>query len=240
MSNKSKYPHSVGDRVHRFLYNSKAREPHVQILLMQIANALPETVVFGGMLRDFGLSSACEFNSDIDLVTMADKNEILSLIRPFSPTLNKFGGFRFFAGKQMFDIWAFHDTWAFRENLVCGDSFFNLCKTTFFNVDAACQQLGTREVISDDSFFPSITNRVLDINLESNPTPKKIAERTIRLAIKYEMEISPKLQQFVLTNVEKRLWNFGPTKSFLKLLVVHMNKHGEQVPFKFEPQYCLF
>ncbi|WP_460844431.1 hypothetical protein [Noviherbaspirillum agri] len=235
-------PQAVGERVHRYLHTPKPSTPDVQRLLNKIAKFLPETVVFGGMIRDFGLNKATEFSSDIDLVAMAERNEILSLIRPFNPVMNKFGGFRFSVGRQLFDIWAYHDTWAFKEHLVAADSFQQLCNTTFFNVDAACQRIGTRAVICKGAYFQSLDQRLLDINLEFNPAPRKIAARAIRLTIEHEMKMSSRLQTFVLKNAEPSLWTSrGPARSFLLMLTSHVDKHEDDgVPFRFNPQFCLF
>jgi hypothetical protein len=208
-------------------------------LINTLAQALPETVVFGGMIRDISLCPARKFNSDIDLVSMADRKSIFSVIRRYNPKLNKFGGFRFTVGYQLFDIWSYQDTWAFREGLVKATAFEDLCATTFFNMDAACQPLKSRRIIASVDYFESLRNRILDINLEANPAPDKIAIRAIRMSIERDLKVSSRLQTFVLRNANNTLWKTTFTGSFLKLMAKHYEKNMG-IPFSFRPQPDLF
>src|SRR5690242_8549902 len=118
MRNAEAHASIVGKQVYRYLNEDCSTRANTRDLINMVAQALPETVVFGGMIRDISLWPAREFNSDIDLVSMADRKSILSVIRRYNPKLNKFGGFRFAVGYQLFDIWSYQDTWAFREGLV--------------------------------------------------------------------------------------------------------------------------
>jgi hypothetical protein len=57
--------------------------------LDRLADRLPETLIFGGMLRDFALGGARDFSSDVDLVSFANYADIFKAIREFSPVLKK-------------------------------------------------------------------------------------------------------------------------------------------------------
>lgn len=224
----------VGERVFRYLYERRADRAEAQELIRRLSEELPETVVFGGMIRDLALGSARDFNSDIDLVSMADRATIFSLIQRYDPQINKFGGFRFAVGRQLFDIWSFQDTWAVREGLVRAESFEDLCATTFFNVDAACQPLRSKKIISSANHLESLRRRTLDINLEANPAPAKVAARAIRMMVKRDLNASPRLQSYILRNAKKDLWKCGFTGSFLKLMERHQESHSD-----FSFSHCL-
>lgn len=217
----------VGERVFRYLYEKRAERAEAQELICRLSEDLPETVVFGGMIRDLALGSTRDFNSDIDLVSMADRATIFSLIQRYTPQVNKFGGFRFAVGRQLFDIWSFQDTWAFREGLVCAETFENLCATTFFNVDAACQPLKSKKIISSSGYLESLESRTLDINLEDNPAPDKVVIRAIRMMINKDLKASPRLQSYILRNAKKDLWKSYFTGSFLKLMEKHQENHTD-------------
>lgn len=229
----------IGKRVYRYLYEKRARRTHTQDLIYRLTQTLPETVVFGGMIRDFSLGLAREFNSDIDLVSMADRVSILSVIQQYSPETNKFGGFRFAVGRQLFDIWSFQDTWAFREGLVKAEKIEDLCATTFFNMDAAYQPLKSKKIVSAATYLDSVMSRTLDINLEANPAPDKAAIRAIHMAIRREIKISPRLQLFILKNTNNAFWRHELTGLFLKLMAKHLENNTNQ-PFSFHPQADLF
>jgi len=229
----------IGKRVYRYLYERRATRATTQELICRLSNSLPETVVFGGMIRDFSLGLARDFSSDIDLVSMADRATILSVIDQYHPQTNKFGGFRFAVGGQLFDIWSFQDTWAFKEGLVKGEQIEDICATTFFNMDAAYQPLKSKKIRSSRNYLDSVLSRTLDINLEPNPAPDKVAIRAIYMAIRRDVKISPRLQLFILKNAANTSWKSEFTGSFLKLMASHIEKF-DSVPFSYRPQTNLF
>jgi hypothetical protein len=165
-----------------------------------ISEKLPETVIFGGMVREFALGNARNFSSDIDLVTLASQAEIYQVIKSFSPVKNKYGGFRFIVNKRIYDIWAFEDTWAFREGLLKGNTFSDLFDTTFFNLDSALFHLGRKKCYLSNFYQLSLESKLLEINLEENPFPERMAERAILMAIEKQLFIGPLLASYLLKN----------------------------------------
>lgn len=239
MKNTEIHASIVGKQIYRYLNEDRSTRAHTRDLINLLARTLPETVVFGGMIRDISLWPARKFNSDIDLVSMADRKTILSVIRRYNPKLNKFGGFRFAVGSQLFDIWSYKDTWAIREGLVKAVAFEDLCATTFFNMDAACQPLKSRRIISSVNYFESMRNRILDINLEPNPAPDKVSIRAIRMSIERDLKVSSRLQYFILKNTSNTLWKTNLAGSYLRLMSEHY-ENSAGVPFSFRPQLNLF
>lgn len=213
----------------------------LKITLDQIRDGLPEseTVIFGGMLRDFSLNDARDFESDIDLVSLASREEIATAIECFSPTRNKFGGFRFTVNKYIFDIWAFKDTWAFREGLVEAIKLEDLLRTTFFNVDASVYSLTSRRCHMSAECSNALESRILDINLAENPSPDRMALRAIRLGREKNFAIGNMLALFLLRNL--RLQHLDPvSRRFMLDLKKHVDS-GKEGPFKFQfsPQLSL-
>lgn len=235
MEKVEKSGRSIGKRIHRYLFDGGISRQATRDTVSHLAENLPGTVVFGGMVRDLGLASARTFNSDIDLVSLANRAEILAAIRHYNPVVNKFGGFRFVAGKQMFDIWSFEDTWAFKQGLVAPKTLQDLCLTTFFNLDGAFHPLKSNEVYGTSDFIASLHGRILDINLQENPSPQNMAARAINLAISRDLAISLRLLNFVLSNAASALWRDGPSRVFLELAKKYCEGQSD-APFRFAPQ----
>lgn len=182
-------------------YESRERDI-LNSTLERLAENLDETIIFGGMIREFALGNTRDFSSDIDIVTMSNRSEIFAAIKNYSPKLNKFGGFRFLVGTQLFDIWSFEDTWAFRKGLVRGDSFDDLFKTTFFNIDAAGFDLKTRKPLLSEIYLEALRTRTLDLNLIANPAPAAMAKRAVKLALENNLAVSHDLLTYILENSE--------------------------------------
>ena len=206
--------------------------------LSTISEKLPETAIFGGMLREFSLGHAKTFSSDIDLVSIASSNEIFQAIKHFEPTRNKFGGYRFYVEKQLYDIWSFDDTWAFREGLVKGRSFVDLFNTTFFNLDSAIYHLTSNECYTSDKYQEWIEHSFLELNLADNPSPINMTYRAINMAIRKKLSIGPKLASYLICNQPNDLNNNLVIKMFLNGLEKHLN-NNQQENYTFQPQASL-
>lgn len=220
-----------------YLNRESQERAQLRATLNSISEGVPETVIFGGMLREFGWGHARRFSSDIDLVSMASRSDIYAAIRNFSPTSNKFGGFRFIAGRRLFDIWALEDTWAFRERLVSGAGFKALFNTTFFGVDAATFHLRTKRYEFSAAHLSGLRDRVLELNLRENASPQKMIRRAIRIAINGEVAIGPLLADYI---VEHYRWDNTPTtqNSFVRALEEHVFV-GTGESFRFQPQMAV-
>jgi len=201
---------------------------------------IPETVVFGGMLRDFYFDLPSNFQSDIDFVCSDPSAKIERVLHRYNPVKNKFGGFRMVVGKYPVDIWALDQTWAFKQGLVEGNDFEDLCSTTFFNVDAVYFPIKGSRVEQSKSFKAATQTRVLDINLEENPSPDKAAKRAISLSLKLNLMLSVKLQHYVLEHVDSALTSVPIYSTFIGLLKEHVElKEKGAKPFEFCPQGSL-
>ena len=224
--------------VRGYLTYQSAERAALKDTLDSIVSQLPETVIFGGMLRDFALGRARDFSSDIDLVSVSSSEEIARAIAKYSPTRNKFGGFRFVKDRQVFDIWAFEDTWAFRQGLVDGHELRDLLKTTFFNVDAFAYSLTNGDCYYSEDWISSIRSRVLDINLAENPSPERMTRRAIRFGCELNFAVGSELAAFLLRHI--RLQHLDRVGCLFMLQLKKHVESGANTPFRFSPQSSLF
>lgn len=189
-------------RLDRFLLSRRPAKAAARETLRAISGQLPDSVVFGGMLRDLALVGSAGFSSDIDVVTNASPVELLEAIVKFSPERNRFGGYRFVTNGCSFDIWCLADTWANREGLVSVNSFNDLLATTFFNLDAVAYHLTSQKILVREDYFDALSQRLLDINLERNPNPRGVALRALKLVQHKNVRLSPRLCAYVLANLD--------------------------------------
>lgn len=208
-------------------------KPSLQATLVNIRCKLPDVVIFGGMVRDFGLGVR-HFASDIDMVTTAPSEEIRRALAGLNPIMNKFGGFRFSENGRLFDIWSLHDTWAIREGHADANSLPDLCKTTFFNLDAVIFDVRALKVCTLRGYDHDLLRRVLDINLQANPNPRQMAIRAVRMAIQKDLQLAPALVDYVLEQLYGTSLNLT-FESYVRQLHDHTNRSVD-APFRFEPQ----
>jgi hypothetical protein len=196
-----------------------------------IAGELPNTVIFGGMLREFALGSARTFVSDIDLVTASSTDDIKTALNRFSPTRNRFGGFRFCSGKWRFDLWSLMDTWAIREGFVRGSDLTDLLSTTFFNLDSIVLHITNKRQTFSPEFARGVSDRFLEINLAANPDPERMVQRAIRMAVEHTLAVGPQLCKFIMTHASCARETDSP---FLRDMDRHLSTSTN--PYTFRPQ----
>lgn len=231
---------ALRDSVRGYLNHNNAERMAIRATLDSIKSRLPdnETVIFGGMLRDFALGNARAFSSDIDLVSVATRDDIAKAVEQFSPHRNKFGGYRFAVKGQVYDIWAFEDTWAFREGFVKGADLLDLLKTTFFNVDASAYSITRDCCYISPVMQSSIDAKVLDINLAENPSPDGMVRRAIRLGCEEDFAIGEALATFLLRRL--RLQHLDRLGCMFMLGLKRHVELGLKSPYRFSAQPSLF
>lgn len=232
-------------RINKYITRSEQIRPDLYFVLEKIKNKLPESVIFGGAIREFSVKKGYirKFSSDIDIVSAASKDTIEDAIKRFNPSLNKFGGFRFSYGKFLFDIWSLPDTWAFNHhqnnNFISNKNKLtlnDLLKTTFFNMDAAIFHLSEKKLILSDTYDIWIEKSLIDINFPANPNPQGMINKAIKASILYDAVLSNELLIFILN--EAKFVNKNTINStFLKLAREHI-EHGKD-NFRFLPQLKL-
>jgi hypothetical protein len=154
--------------------------------------------IFGGAIRDLALGKNVNQAADIDIVVDTEDIHLSKTLSKIEHTYTKFGGIRFKYHNRMYDIWPLKQTWAFKEGLVKGNSFEDLIHTTFFVIDASYYSLPDHELYCHPNYFQNLINRVLDINLESNPNPAGMAKRALKMALLHNFSFTPRLVDYVL------------------------------------------
>ena len=220
-----------------YLERCTVGRPKLKEVITDVITALPDTVIFGGMIREFSLGNARGFVSDIDLVTMSTQFDISQAVSQYKAVRNKFGGFRFEIEKQRFDIWSLADTWAFKNGFASGMGFNDLLQTSFFNIDAACYHVNRKHLLCLPGYEGWIKNHVLDINLAQNPHPFGMARRALVLIQTEQLAATRRLAEYIVRHVSNQ--DLTWTEQLL------VNKLGEFIvsesteDFNFSPQSTL-
>lgn len=167
-----------------------------------------EVFVFGGVPRGIFDRSRHYFPRDLDLVFKDE--DFLSFESAFAQHIerrNRFGGLNLRIGSLVINAWPLSATWAFREGLVQGESFENLPKTTFLNLDGVVVELapraGNRRRVYEHGFFTAWHDLTLDITLIENPFPALCAVRTLHLAQRFGFRVSHQLGKYLRDVVGK-------------------------------------
>lgn len=229
----------LGSQFSAYVQRSARNREDLYLVLDEIKEHLPQTVVFGGMLRDFALGYANSFDSDIDLVSEAPPELIEFFLRNLTLEKNKFGGFRFVYGNYRFDIWSLADTWAFKNQKVQFLGFESLLHTTFFNFDAIYLPLwdSGKSVKFHPQYATWIKQRVLDINLVDNPSPSGMAKRVLASVIDKDLAISRRLVSYTLEHADIRSSN--NLESSILLSMRMFMESSTSASFVFRPQQQL-
>lgn len=233
------FKYHLRQKIKGYLERPVGSRSHLKKTLDEIAVVLPETVIFGGMIREFAIGNARQFTSDIDLVTLAPRAELGKALQFYEPTLNKFGGFRFVVNKQRFDIWSLSDTWAYKQGYVKGEKFEDLFKTTFFNIDAAIFHLSTEQLDLHDGYENWIRERLLDVNLAPNPRPANMIRRVISLIQSQRMGIAHKLAKYVDENHSLSAWTPIEERLFSQVSRYIESGDKEVLRINFQPELII-
>ncbi|NIC37047.1 hypothetical protein HBJ58_10170 [Halomonas desiderata] len=220
-------PDILKKRIIQYLKNDAWHRPKQLGVLEHFWEHLPDSVIFGGMIRDFALDFAREFHSDIDIVTLEPSSRLEDVLQPYSPVKNKYGGYRFHNHGYIYDAWSLNDTWAVKNKLIAAENFEDLCHTTFFNLDAIALDFKRKRIYTAPCFHEGLYEKNLEINLSQHPFPSKIAKKGIYLAAKKQLSIGPNLANYILNN-------FSPDKqdTFYVELVKNMEQHIKRSPGK--------
>lgn len=218
----------IGDKIVRYL-NSRPVVHGLPAFLAAFWNRLPESAIFGGLIRDFGLDADNRFESDIDIVSSASAQEIAGALRGIDIHLNRYGGYRFFVGRRLFDVWSLQDTWAVRVGLVRATELADLRRTTFFNLDAVLLDFREKSVTAYDAFEDDISCRFLDINLLEHPDPKAMAQRAIKMALGKNLALSHRLVEFIVSQVhESRIGSMRLSTDVTQRLFEYLDRESTE------------
>jgi hypothetical protein len=189
-------------RVGSFLACQAPHRQPLRPLLEEICRRGRSAYLFGGTLRDLMLYGPSADPRDLDIVVGEMTPDLDSYLEPHLTKRTRFGGLQVSCGHWDLDIWALSQTWAFRQGHIAPDTFDDLPRTTFLNVQAVAVEAGDpcgrpRRVI-EHGFFRSIVERTLDVNFEENPFPAHCVLSALITAYRLDFAIAPRLIRYVL------------------------------------------
>lgn len=217
-----------------YLGRQTVGRPKLRQAIAEVISELPDTVIFGGMIREFALGNARGFVSDIDLVSTATQAKISLAVTKYQAIRNRFGGFRFVIEKQRFDVWSLSDTWAFKNGFAFGNTFADLLTTSFFNVDGACYHVDRKKLLCLPGYDRWIQERVLDINLLQNPQPHSMARRALLLIQTRQLGVTRQLAEYIYSRIGNEALSW--TDQVLMGKLACFLASGSEDTFRFSPQ----
>ncbi|MFN4175250.1 MAG: hypothetical protein ACK4HV_09130 [Parachlamydiaceae bacterium] len=166
-----------------------------------------DVYVVGGIVRDLAFYGANERPiSDIDFVITGRVRALDTLATRLGATRNRFGGYGLKRGGYKIDFWSLHNTWAKVNRHVRVNSAKDLVKTTFFDWDAVVYGVSTREIYAMPGYIDRLNKRILDINLEENPSIQGNLVRALRRLVMWDAKPGRKLNVFLSNYLDQANW----------------------------------
>jgi hypothetical protein len=189
-------PSALKRRLDRYFWkNGSGEMAHLDATLTKHFKTFERVAVVGGLVRDFALEGRSGFKSDVDLVVDAPADDVARLASKLSATPNRFGGYGCKDGPWKIDFWALETTWA--RQYVPVKRLEDVVSCTFFDWDAVAYDLWEKKLIYSDGYLERVRERVLDINLRPNPSPRGNLVRAIRRLMLWQALPGPKLIDFI-------------------------------------------
>ena len=180
-------------------------ELHTEVIdrLSDIGHVL----VVGGVVRDLAFFGADERPiADIDFVVTGRVRSLDLLARKLNAIPNRFGGYGLERGGFRVDFWSLHNTWAKKELHAKVNTPRDLIKTTFFDWDAVVYDLSTSDIYAIPGYIDKLHRRVIDINLEPNPSIEGNLVRALRRIVMWDARPGPRLRRFLDANLHTVTW----------------------------------
>jgi hypothetical protein len=196
----------------QYFFSSQRRgRDGIHEILNQL-NTTGEIVLIGGMIRDLTLFGNAKFflsHSDLDFVIEPkDIDAFEEHMVLIGAKTNRFGGYSLPPKNGWkVDIWPLKKTWAHLEGHVNVQKLEDVTKVTFFDCDAIIYNLTERKLYYIENYFDNLKDRILDINLISNPNPIGNAVRAFRYALLKGFVWRYKLAVFVVEIIDTVGWD---------------------------------
>ena len=162
-------------------------------------------VLFGGVPRTLLLRRRGERPRDIDIVIRGASAESLpEMLGGDLRRVTRFGGASVKKGDAVFDVWPLSKTWALCMDERLSETFEDLPKSTFLNLEAVAIDVwpgpgGQRKIYSyEDRFFEGLLTQTIEINYAENPYPYLCVVRSLILAEKTGFAVGSELARFIV------------------------------------------
>lgn len=158
--------------------------------------------LIGGVLREFLDNNGIKDLRDIDVVIkINDRNLWDEIIDKYSPSRNKFSGYKFLCSGLIFDVWPINDTWAYKEGIIKinNDSEYlkKLQDTVFLNMDSIVYDFSNAEWYKE-KYEEAMESKVIDVVLKKNPQIVLNIVRMFVIKNRYNMTISDNLKSIIV------------------------------------------
>lgn len=181
-----------------------------------------ETLLIGGVLREYKENKLEELPRDFDIVVNSTQDKLIKSISPYNPHRNRFGGYKISYNNLIIDVWCLQDTWAYKKKLVkcrLNEYSLRLQDTVFLNIDSIVYNL-TQDIWYDERYQEAMRTKVLDVVLKENPQIPLNIVRSIIYSKKYSMQISVNLRDIILKYISNTP-NF--LQQLLEIQIAHYN-----------------
>ncbi len=192
MKTVAKDKNELKRRIKRFFNESSKERQEIHAFLDKLSE-LSTIYIFGGAIRDIALQGILACNSDIDIIYEGNSKCVREYLAHFSPTRNKFGGYRFTLNRRPIDIWEARESWAFKEGHKKYSGIESLLTTTITNWDSVLFDWKNKIIIVRKQYFADLADGYLEIILDKNPNRMGMYVRLLRFyADKNARLLSPK------------------------------------------------
>lgn len=193
----------IEDKLNNYIWNKLFITAKEKKFLSNILR-YTDIIVFGGVIREFVLNNLKQIDHrDVDLVVVNLNDSIEELLKPFLIRKNSFGGYKLRIDQKDIDLWKFSETWGIKNSFPLFYSMTDfLPHTSFFNINAIAFSLVNKKLIYSESFKKFLLDRVLDIEFIPNPIPSLCLIKTYEYVLRYKLELSSKLINYMIENFE--------------------------------------
>lgn len=198
----------LAQRVDRYVksVSSLSGEP-LSETLEHMFGAASQKFIIGGLVRDLARGGIASRHFDVDVVLDLESVEVLKIACRENAKPNRFGGFGTVKRGWKIDFWALSTTWAHQAGYAKLNYPSDIIDTTFFNVDAILFNLRNSQVVMEDDYLKDIESRILEINLEENPSIEGNLVRAVRRLKMWNYRCGPRLARFLHKNIDQEMFH---------------------------------
>lgn len=182
----------------------------MRLLRQEIVEPLKELghlYVIGGLIRDIAIyGPKYRPSSDIDMVVRCHDADLKKFANKIGAKRNRFGGYGIGGPAYRADFWAYHNTWALKNQFVKMRGPQDLWKATFFDWDAVVYGVSERKVWAIDKYLERINAGRLGINLRPNPSALGSVVRSARRLMLWDARPNATLLHFLEENLKCFDW----------------------------------